>query len=250
MFTPVYNLGHALTRTLTSDSFDALGVLLALRLTSRLAFILQRRKIPVLDGYINATNMLLWPRFQQILDANCDSLRRLTASLPNRAVGASAAASAFATLSGGTGSAAAATQSTAPHPVTQRFANFLASVLALSGAGSAGASDVQPDAATAAAAAAAAANDGLGGDDGPVAASVSRLRADFEAFLAKAAAGFGPGDKARRERDRFLANNYSLVLTVIADARGKLAAEQREHFESLRGVLVGSGGGEGERERR
>lgn len=234
MFTPIYNLGYALTRTLTSESFDALGVLLSLRLTSRLAFILQRRKIPVLDGYINATNMLLWPRFQQILDANCDSLRRLTAMLPNRAVGASAAASAFATLSGGT--AAAATQSTAPHPVTQRFANFLASVLALSAVGAgadAGAGAGPPDVPDA--------TDGLSGDDGPVATSVSRLRADFEAFLAKAAAGFGPGEKARRERDRFLANNYSLVLTVIADTRGKLAAEQTEHFESLRGTLAGKG---------
>lgn len=120
--------------------------------------------------------------------------------------------------------------------MTQRFANFLASVLALSAVGAgadAGAGAGPPDVPDA--------TDGLSGDDGPVATSVSRLRADFEAFLAKAAAGFGPGEKARRERDRFLANNYSLVLTVIADTRGKLAAEQTEHFESLRGTLAGKG---------
>lgn len=114
--------------------------------------------------------------------------------------------------------------------MTQRFANLLASILALSASAAAANADAL-DAA-----------DGVG-DDGPVAASVSRLRTDFEAFLARAAAGFGAGEKVRRERERFLANNYSLVLTVIADARGRLAVEQREHFEALRGVLEGRGQG-------
>ncbi|KAH6631650.1 Sac2 family-domain-containing protein [Chaetomium tenue] len=98
------------------------------------------------------------------------------------------------------------TASAAPHVVTQRFGQLLHGVLALS-------ADV-------------------GGDDEPVVASLRRLRNEVEAFLTKASqASFG-ADK--RKRERFLYNNYSLVLTIISDVSGKLADEEQEHFEALK----------------
>lgn len=102
--------------------------------------------------------------------------------------------------------ATAKAASAAPHVVTQRFGQLLHGILALSA--------------------------DTGGDDEPVAASLSRLRNVVEAFLAKASeASFG-ADK--RKRERFLYNNYSLILTIIGDVGGKLAAEQQEHFEALK----------------
>ncbi|KAJ4300465.1 Vacuolar protein sorting-associated protein 52 [Collariella sp. IMI 366227] len=96
--------------------------------------------------------------------------------------------------------------SAAPHVVTQRFGQLLQGILSLSA--------------------------DAGGDDEPVVASLRRLRNEVEMFLTKASqASFG-ADK--RKRERFLYNNYSLVLTIISDVSGKLAVEQQEHFEALK----------------
>ncbi|KXX82152.1 Vacuolar protein sorting-associated protein 52 B [Madurella mycetomatis] len=112
-----------------------------------------------------------------------------------------------AALPARTASAASAkASSAAPHVVTQRFGQLLHGILILSAE--------------------------TGGDDEPVVASLHRLRNEVEVFLTKASqASFG-ADK--RKRERFLYNNYSLILTIISDAGGKLAAEQQEHFEALK----------------
>ncbi|SLM34860.1 Vps52/Sac2 [Lasallia pustulata] len=196
IFEPTFSLGRTLTKELIESTYDCLGVLLCVRLNQHSAFELQRRKIPAADGYINATNMLLWPRFQVAMDAHCDSVRRLTSTLSTRS-----AASALSLTD-------SSKQPTAPHQLTQRFGQFAQGVLALSSEA---------------------------GDDEPVAGSLARLRAEFEAFLAK----LGKGIADKKKRERFLANNYSLVLTIIGDVGGKLAGEQREHFEELRKACGG-----------
>ncbi|KAJ0165592.1 Vacuolar protein sorting-associated protein 52 [Colletotrichum tanaceti] len=115
IFEPTFALGKTLTRTLTAESYDALGLLLCIRLNQHLAFELQRRKVPAVDGYINMTTMLLWPRLQVVMDHHCESVRQLTNSLPTKP--------------------RAADQnklSAAPHLITQRFGQILQGVLALS----------------------------------------------------------------------------------------------------------------------
>jgi hypothetical protein len=73
------------------------------------------------------------------------------------------------------------------------------------------------------------------GDDEPVVSSLGRLRSEVEAFLTRwSQATFG-GD--RRKRERFLYNNYSLVLTIISDVSGKLAVEQQAHFDRLKAAF-------------
>ncbi|KAK2807833.1 hypothetical protein FQN50_005222 [Emmonsiellopsis sp. PD_5] len=93
-------------------------------------------------------------------------------------------------------------QSSAPHFLTQRFGQFLQGILALSSEA---------------------------GDDEPVSNSLIRLRSEFDALLGKLSKA--NGDAKRRER--FLFNNYSLILTIISDTHGKLANEQKEHFGEL-----------------
>lgn len=194
IFEPTFALGQSLTKQLVEGTNDALGVLLVVRLTQQLAFELQRRKVPTVEGYVNATNMLLWPRFQLIIDAHCESLRKATAALPNRPTAAS----------GVLGSAAATAQSTAPHPLTQRFANFVAGILTLS-------SDA--------------------GDDEPVGNGLTRLRREFEAFLMKMSKAVAA---EKRKQQRFLENNYSLINTILEGINGKLAEDMRVHFDELR----------------
>ncbi|OQN98082.1 hypothetical protein B0A48_15914 [Cryoendolithus antarcticus] len=196
IFQPVFDLGLALTKSLTEQSLDALGILICVRLNQHFAFELQRRKIPALEGYINGTNMLLWPRFQQVIDIHCDSIRKFTASLPTKPAGSSALSLTTPTTS----------QSTAPHPLTQRFANFVHAILVLSSEA---------------------------GDDEPIGSSLRRLRKEYEAFLVRSSKGVAEA----RKRERLLYNNYSLVSTILADTEGKMAEEVKGRFEGLREEL-------------
>ncbi|KAG9231395.1 Sac2 family-domain-containing protein [Amylocarpus encephaloides] len=191
IFEPTFALGQALTRSLVQDTYDCLGLLLCVRLNQHLAFELQRRKIPAVDGYINGTGMLIWPRFQVVMDQHCDSVRNVANGISTRKPSASEQAK----------------QSAAPHFMTQRFGQFMQGILALSTEA---------------------------GDDEPVSASLIRLRSEIEAFLTKMSRSFSD---ARKER--FLYNNYSLILTIIGDLGGKLALEQQEHFENLKTAFAG-----------
>jgi len=191
IFEPVLALGHNMTKQLIDNTTDCLGVLLCVRLNQHSAFELQRRKVPVVDSYINGINMQLWPRFQMIMDMHCESLRR---------VASSSARSTVSALSLGVGDDAK--QSSAPHFLTQRFGQLLHGILTLSNEA---------------------------GDDEPVSNSLARLRTEFDSLLLKLSRSHG--DSKRRER--FLFNNYSLILTIISDADGKLATEQKEHFDGM-----------------
>lgn len=74
-----------------------------------------------------------------------------------------------------------------------------------------------------------------GDDSEPVGRSLERLRVEVEAFLTRAARGLSPGRK-----ERFLGNNYTLVLTIVGETKGKLAEQIRAHFEGLKdGVVAG-----------
>jgi len=182
MFSSTFALSQSFTKQLIDHTNDALGILICVRLNQYALFEMQKRRIPAVEGYLNATNMLLWPRFQIVMDAHCESLRK---SVPPS-------------------SSRLQQQTAAPHPLAQRFASLLHGVLVLSAE--------------------------AGDDDGPVQASLGRLRSDFEAFLTKLSSGIADTKK----RERFLFNNYSLVGTIIGDTDGKLAGEMKEHFERLK----------------
>jgi hypothetical protein len=193
IFEPTLAVGQAVTKSLVEATTDTLGILLCVRLNQHFAFELQRRKVPTVEGYNNATNMLLWPRFQQVLDMHCTSLQKITSSLSGRpSTGAALLSSSSNTAT-----------STAPTPLTQKFANLLQGILALSSEA---------------------------GDDEPVSVSVGRLRSEYEAYITKLSKGLSDA----RKRERFLCNNYSLVCTILADVEGKLGEEARGYFEVLR----------------
>jgi hypothetical protein len=161
IFQPTFSIGQALTKQLIDPTVDALGLLITVRLNQQFAFELQRRKVPAMEGYINGTNMLLWPRFQMVMDTHCESLRKATSSLSGRPAGSALSLT----------SSASAPQSIAPHHITQRFANFIQGILVLSSEA---------------------------GDDEPVHNSLGRLRNEFEVFLTKLSKSFA--EQKKRER--------------------------------------------------
>ncbi|OJD15519.1 hypothetical protein AJ78_04215 [Emergomyces pasteurianus Ep9510] len=202
MFEPVFALGHSLTKHLIDNSTDCLGILLCVRLNQHFAFELQRRKVPVADSYINGINMLLWPRFQIVMDLHTESIKRVAAATTtgsSLSFSDTTNANANANANKQSSSSSSSSSSSAPHFLTQRFGQFLQGILALSSEA---------------------------GDDEPVSNSLARLRTEFDVLLVKLAKAANGGDAKGRER--FLWSNYSLVGTIISDTRGKLAEEVKE----------------------
>lgn len=100
---PTYQLGSAYTKSLITNSYDIFGVLIMIRLSQSLIFELQKRRIPAVEDYLNLQMILLWPRFQQLVDANCENLKR-----------AASKSSAITMIS-----------TSAPHPLTIQFTNLI-----------------------------------------------------------------------------------------------------------------------------
>lgn len=68
---------------------------------------MQKRCIPCLEGFLNATNLFLWPRFQLIMDLHIESVKKAVAGkLVN-------------------------IKDTQPHYIMRRYAEFAVSVLSL-----------------------------------------------------------------------------------------------------------------------
>lgn len=103
IFDPTYQLGSSYTKSLISTTYDIFGVLILIRLSQSLIFELQKRRIPVIEDYLNLQMILLWPRFQQLVDLNCENMKR-----------SSARSSSITAISSGK-----------PHPLTVQFTNLI-----------------------------------------------------------------------------------------------------------------------------
>ncbi|KAF2154080.1 Vps52-domain-containing protein [Myriangium duriaei CBS 260.36] len=190
---PTRALGQSLTKQLVDTSTDALGILMCVRLNQHFAFEMQRRQVSSMENYINGTSMILWPRFQMVMDMQCEALKKAATNLSGRPAG----------LALNLTSSNATVSSAAPHPITQRFANFAQGILSLS-----------RDA----------------GDDEPVQRSLSRLCDEFHGLLVKLSKSVADAKK----RERFIINNASLVSTIVVDCEGKMADIFKERFAQLK----------------
>jgi len=198
--------------------YDALGLLLMIRVTHAQRDVMARRRIPVLDAYFDRVLLLLWPRFRAVFDLHLVSVR----SAKIKKLGAI---------------------DLHPHYVVRRYAEFTSSVLSLmlytqQGASSGGDSRYGADT--------------NGNDDDPLAtissaamhergagemvlASLTTLRDEMLALLARLA------DQHRNAKDKcvFLVNNLDLIVTMLQERRvvaaevsafETLLSEQREKF--------------------
>ncbi|XP_047340854.1 vacuolar protein sorting-associated protein 52 A-like [Impatiens glandulifera] len=56
-------------------SFDAIGLMLMIRIIHQHQLIMSRRRLPCLDSYLDKVNIALWPRFKVVFDMHLSSLR-------------------------------------------------------------------------------------------------------------------------------------------------------------------------------
>uniref|UniRef100_A0ACD5ZVW6 Uncharacterized protein n=1 Tax=Avena sativa TaxID=4498 RepID=A0ACD5ZVW6_AVESA len=57
------------------NCYDAIGIMLMIRIMHQHQLIMFRRRIPCLDSYLDKVNMSLWPRFKMVFDLHLSSLR-------------------------------------------------------------------------------------------------------------------------------------------------------------------------------
>lgn len=114
IFEKTFVLGQEYTKFLTQDSYDAYGILICIRLCRKLEFELQHRRVPVMESYLNLQLINLWPKFQSVMDAHCESLHRSTSKMSLHS---------DTSISGNS--------ALVPHPLTQTFSNFIAGILTL-----------------------------------------------------------------------------------------------------------------------
>ncbi|KAJ3031355.1 UNVERIFIED_CONTAM: hypothetical protein HDU68_004772 [Siphonaria sp. JEL0065] len=99
---PTLKFIQSALRQYIDNSYDAVGVLLCIRLNTFHLRVMQKRRIPCLENFMN---ILLWPRFQAIIDLHIESLRKIGKVAVNK--------------------------DCHPHFITRRYAEFAASILAL-----------------------------------------------------------------------------------------------------------------------
>ncbi|XP_024023489.1 vacuolar protein sorting-associated protein 52 A [Morus notabilis] len=57
------------------NCYDAIGLMLMIRIIHQHQLIMSRRRIPCLDSYLDKVNIVLWPRFKMVFDMHLNSLR-------------------------------------------------------------------------------------------------------------------------------------------------------------------------------
>lgn len=112
IFSTIYQLGYNYTKSLIANSYDLFGVLIMVRLCQSLEYELQHRRVPILEDYFNYQLIILWPKFQQLIDQNCSAMKR-----------AASLTSVIKSLSKNT---------MAPLTLTQNFGTILTSLIRLS----------------------------------------------------------------------------------------------------------------------
>eukprot|EP00735_Rhodelphis_limneticus_P006766 TRINITY_DN19201_c0_g1::TRINITY_DN19201_c0_g1_i1::g.2358::m.2358 TRINITY_DN19201_c0_g1::TRINITY_DN19201_c0_g1_i1::g.2358 ORF type:complete len:679 (+),score=218.02,sp/Q94KD3/VP52A_ARATH/39.65/3e-169,Vps52/PF04129.7/3.4e-134,Sec3_C/PF09763.4/2.2e-06,Sec3_C/PF09763.4/0.0073,COG5/PF10392.4/0.0014,COG5/PF10392.4/7e+03,COG5/PF10392.4/15,COG2/PF06148.6/0.0039,COG2/PF06148.6/1.1e+04,COG2/PF06148.6/1.4e+03,Baculo_PEP_C/PF04513.7/4.3,Baculo_PEP_C/PF04513.7/8.2,DUF148/PF02520.12/4.7e+03,DUF148/PF02520.12/ len=85
--------------------YDAIGILLMIRITYEHQLAMQRRRVPVLDMFHDRMNLILWPRFKVVFDNNAKSLTAAKGLVPSK--------------------------DKQPHAITRRYADFTAATLIL-----------------------------------------------------------------------------------------------------------------------
>ncbi|CAI4059456.1 Vps52p SKDI_04G6860 [Saccharomyces kudriavzevii IFO 1802] len=118
IFQPTFDEATEYTQHLIQYNYDIFGVLISIRVANQLQFESERRGIPsMFDSFLNGQLIQLWPRFQQMVDFQCESLRKAAITTNVAKYGSSGPAN--------------NDPLTSPHELAVQFGKFLISFLTL-----------------------------------------------------------------------------------------------------------------------
>ncbi|KAL3686247.1 hypothetical protein R1sor_004269 [Riccia sorocarpa] len=75
IFTGPFGVINEHLNAVLPNSFDAIGLMLMVRLTYHHQLVMSRRRVPCLDAYFDKLNLLIWPRFKLVFDMHLNSIR-------------------------------------------------------------------------------------------------------------------------------------------------------------------------------
>jgi hypothetical protein len=85
MFTDIFKRTLELLQTSVeqhvANSFDAISILVMIRLINQFSEIMKKRKINSLDDYFNNMSLTLWPRYKFLFDQNLESVKTANAQV-------------------------------------------------------------------------------------------------------------------------------------------------------------------------
>ncbi|KAJ3302058.1 Vacuolar protein sorting-associated protein 52 [Kappamyces sp. JEL0829] len=107
VFEPTLKFVENTIRAYIDSTYDAIGLLFCIRVNTQNIRIMQKRRLPHLENFLNLLNILLWPRFQSIMGFHIDSLKKAD---PKKLV---------------------TSREPAVHYIVRRYAEFAASIITL-----------------------------------------------------------------------------------------------------------------------
>ncbi|KAJ3273286.1 hypothetical protein HDV01_004644 [Terramyces sp. JEL0728] len=107
VFDPTLKIIQTFFKQYIDQTHDAISILVCIRLNTLNIRLLQLRRIPCLENFLNLVNIMLWPRFQTIMGLHIDSLKKAE---PRKLL---------------------SVREPQPHYIIRRYAEFSASVLTL-----------------------------------------------------------------------------------------------------------------------
>lgn len=178
--------------------YDAIGLLLMIRLTYAQRLVMEKRRIPCLDAYFDRVALLLWPRFKAVFDLNLMSVKNAKVKKLGPV-------------------------DLHPHFVIRRYAQFASSILSLSIYTQQSRSS-RAEAYDSVISSAQMHENGAGD---MVLNNLTVLRDEILSLLSR----LSEQHENAKDKSVFLINNYDLVLTHFAERR--LASEENLKFEEL-----------------
>lgn len=188
------------TKQLVQYTYDIFGVLISIRVAQQLQYESQRRQISVMEDYLNSQLILLWPKFQQLVDFQCESLRKVPITIN--------VAKLF-------GNSSQRDPLTTPHELTVQFSKFLTSFLTL-----AVTHEIQIDERSE-----------------PLYNSIIRIRNDFETVMTKCSKKSKSPERLLATNYMYLYNvlqqQHLALRDTESDSLPLIVKETEDHFKTL-----------------
>ncbi|CCE61155.1 hypothetical protein TPHA_0A00700 [Tetrapisispora phaffii CBS 4417] len=165
------------TKDLVLYSYDIFGVLISIRIAQQLQFEAKRRDTPVISDFMDVQLITLWPKLQQLIDFQCESLRNVSSNVNVAKISSNNSNMNLSRTDD---------PLTTPHELTVQFSKFLTSLLKLT---ITHINDIDER-------------------SEPIYNSIIRIRNDFETVMTKCS-------KKVKSSERFLATNYMYLYNVL-----------------------------------
>lgn len=200
IFQPTFSKTIEYTKKLIQHTFDIFGVLMCIRIAQQFQFESERRQNIVTKENLTNHLMLLWPKFQQLVDFQCDSLHKVPIT---------------AALSRSLNTTSQRNPLTTPLELTIRFSTFLSSLVTLA------CTHRVP----------------IDEKSEPLYNSIIRIRNDFETVMTKCSKKTSSPERMLATNYMFLYNNLEHQnLNLQGQAEHQLppvVKETEDHFKAL-----------------